>query len=60
MEMNTFTLPLPSKKDYQFKGCYTNSSFSGTPQSIITKGSTAKKNIMLSGKIYVLRECCYF
>lgn len=43
IETNTFNLPTPTKNGYSFGGWYSNSSFTGSVITSITKGSTGNK-----------------
>jgi len=43
IETTTFSLPTPTRKNYNFKGWHTSSSFSGSAVTQITKGSTGNK-----------------
>ena len=43
VETATFNLPVPTRTGYTFKGWYSNSSFSGSTTTQITKGSTGNR-----------------
>ena len=58
VETETITLQDPTKEGFLFAGWYTNSTFSGTAVTSITKGSTGDKN--LYAKWLDSRDCIFF
>ena len=58
VETETITLQDPTKEGFLFVGWYTNSTFSGTAVTSITKGSTGNKT--LCAKWLDGRDCIFF
>lgn len=58
VETETITLQDPTKEGFLFAGWYTNSTFSGTAVTSITKGSTGDKK--LYAKWLDSRDCIFF
>lgn len=59
IESETYTLPIPTRTGYTFKGWYTSEDFSGAAVSSIPKGSTGDKAFYAKWEIQVFKVSFY-